>query len=56
MSTLGEQEVDVTERIARDINPEANIKSFPDGICEHNVDKFLEGVDLYVDAFDFFAI
>nr|MBL0689682.1 ThiF family adenylyltransferase [Pseudoalteromonas sp.] len=56
MSTLGEQKVDVMERMAKDINPEANIKSFPEGIFEHNVDEFLEGVDLYVDALDFFAL
>jgi len=56
MSTLGEQKVDVMERMTRDINPEANIKSFPEGIFEHNVDEFLEGVDLYVDALDFFAL
>ena len=46
MSTLGEQKVDVMEKMALDINPEATIKSFPDGIFEHNVDEFLEGVDL----------
>lgn len=56
MSTLGEQKVDVMERMTRDINPEAQIQSFPEGIFEHNVDKFLEGVDLYVDALDFFAL
>jgi molybdopterin/thiamine biosynthesis adenylyltransferase len=56
MSTLGEQKVDVMERMTRDINPEVNIKSFPEGIFAHNVDEFLEGVDLYVDALDFFAL
>jgi len=56
MSTLGEQKVDVMERMAKDINPEASIISFPEGIFEHNVDEFLEGVDLYVDALDFFAL
>lgn len=56
MSTLGEQKVDVMERMAKDINPDANIKSFPEGIFEHNVDEFLEGIDLYVDALDFFAL
>ena len=56
MSTLGEQKVDVMEKMAKDINPEANIKSFPEGIFEHNVDEFLDGVDLYVDALDFFAL
>lgn len=56
MSTLGEQKVDVMERMAKDINPEANINSFPEGIFEHNVDEFLKDVDLYVDALDFFAL
>jgi molybdopterin/thiamine biosynthesis adenylyltransferase len=56
MSTLGEQKVDVMERMTLDINPEAQIKSFPEGVFEHNVDEFLEGIDLYVDALDFFAL
>ncbi|NQY86740.1 MAG: ThiF family adenylyltransferase [Colwellia sp.] len=56
MSTLGEQKVDVMERMAKDINPDAKIKSFPEGIFEHNVDEFLEDIDLYVDALDFFAL
>jgi molybdopterin/thiamine biosynthesis adenylyltransferase len=56
MSTLGEQKVDVMERMGKDINPNANIKSFPEGIFEHNVDEFLDGIDLYVDALDFFAL
>ncbi|MEW6983594.1 ThiF family adenylyltransferase [Colwelliaceae bacterium 6471] len=56
MSTLGEQKVDVMERMAKDINPESDIKSFPEGIFEHNVDEFLKDVDLYVDALDFFAL
>jgi molybdopterin/thiamine biosynthesis adenylyltransferase len=56
MSTLNQQKVDVMEKMAKDINPEADIKSFPEGIFAHNVDEFLEGVDLYVDALDFFAL
>lgn len=56
ISTLGEQKVDVMERMAKDINPDADIKSFPEGIYSHNVDDFLDGVDLYVDALDFFAL
>jgi molybdopterin/thiamine biosynthesis adenylyltransferase len=56
MSTLGEQKVDVMKRMALDINPEADIKSFPEGIFAHNVDEFLDGVDLYIDALDFFAL
>jgi len=56
MSTLGQQKVDVMENIAKDINPESTIKSFPEGIFAHNVDEFLAGVDIYVDALDFFAL
>lgn len=56
MSTLGQQKVDVMYNMAKDINPEARINSFPDGIFEHNVDEFLKDVDLYVDALDFFAL
>jgi molybdopterin/thiamine biosynthesis adenylyltransferase len=56
VSTLGEQKVDVMERMAKDINPEADIKSFPEGIFAHNVDEFLENVDVYVDSLDFFAL
>ncbi|MER2491706.1 ThiF family adenylyltransferase [Catenovulum sediminis] len=56
MSTIGRPKVEVMEEIARDINPELEIKSFPEGIFEHNVDDFLEGVDVYVDSLDFFAL
>ena len=56
ISTIGQQKVDVMEKMTRDINPEASIRSFPDGVFKHNVDEFLEGVDLYVDALDFFAL
>jgi len=56
ISTLDQPKVDVMAKMAYDINPEADINSFPEGIFEHNVDEFLEGVDLYVDALDFFAL
>lgn len=56
MSTLDQPKVTVMERMARDINPEAHIRSFPDGIFAHNVDDFLTDVDLYVDSLDFFAL
>lgn len=55
MSTMGEAKVDVLARMARDINPEIDIKIFPKGINSDNLDAFFEGVDLYVDSLDFFA-
>ncbi|WP_026957820.1 MULTISPECIES: ThiF family adenylyltransferase [Aliagarivorans] len=56
MSTVNQPKVEVMERVCRDINPEADIKVFGEGIFEHNVDAFLEGVDVYVDSLDFFAL
>jgi molybdopterin/thiamine biosynthesis adenylyltransferase len=55
MSTVGEAKVDVMARMARDINPEIDIKIFPAGIDEANLGEFLDGVDLYIDGLDFFA-
>lgn len=55
MSTLDQPKADVLARMARDINPEIDIKIFPQGINPDNLDAFLEGVDLYVDGLDFFA-
>ena len=55
MSTLGEPKVDVMARMAKDINPEIDIRIFPTGIDHANLPAFLDGVDLYVDGLDFFA-
>ena len=55
MSTVGQPKVDVVARMVRDINPEMQVKQFPDGINAGNMRDFLDGVDLYVDALDFFA-
>jgi molybdopterin/thiamine biosynthesis adenylyltransferase len=55
MSTVGEPKVDVMARLARDINPELDIKIFPAGIDAANLPEFLDGVDLYIDGLDFFA-
>ena len=55
MSTVGQPKAEVLARMARDINPEIEIEIFPDGVHKNNLDAFLAGVDLYVDALDFFA-
>lgn len=55
MSTLGEPKAEVLARMAKDINPEIDIKIFPEGVSKSNLNEFLDGVDLYVDALDFFA-
>ncbi len=56
MSTMGERKLDVLARMARDINPEVDIKAFPEGVREDNLDAFLDGVDLYIDGLDFFVL
>lgn len=55
-STLGEPKLDVMTRMARDINPEAEVQGFPEGVSEENLERFLDGVDLYVDGLDFFVM
>jgi molybdopterin/thiamine biosynthesis adenylyltransferase len=56
MSTVNRPKCEVMEEIAKDINPDANIKTFDAGINENNVDAFLDNVDLYIDSLDFFAL
>ncbi|MGB0936520.1 MAG: ThiF family adenylyltransferase [Colwellia sp.] len=56
MSTLGKPKASVMEETIKGINPEAKIKNFDKGINEHNLDAFLEGVDIYVDSLDIFVL
>jgi molybdopterin/thiamine biosynthesis adenylyltransferase len=55
MSTVGQPKAEVLARMVRDINPEADVKIFAQGVNPGNLKQFLAGVDLYVDALDFFA-
>jgi molybdopterin/thiamine biosynthesis adenylyltransferase len=55
MSTLGRPKVDVLAEMARDINPECDLRVFPNGVNDDNLPAFFEGVDLYVDGLDAFA-
>jgi molybdopterin/thiamine biosynthesis adenylyltransferase len=55
MSSMGQPKAEVMARLARDINPELDIRVFADGVQPHNVDAFLDGVDLYVDGLDYFV-
>ncbi len=55
MSTLDLPKAEVLARMARDINPEIDIKIFSDGINSENLDEFLDGCDYYLDSLDFFA-
>lgn len=55
MSTVGAPKLSVMASMARDIQPDMDLRMFPKGVTPENLDDFLEGVDLYVDSLDFFA-
>ncbi|HHQ41860.1 MAG TPA: ThiF family adenylyltransferase [Chromatiales bacterium] len=55
-STLGRSKIEVMAGQVRDINPEVDLRLFPGGVTLENVDEFLEGVDLYMDSLDLFAL
>lgn len=54
--TVGRPKVDVMAEMASSINPELGIQRFEDGVHAGNVERFLDGVDLYVDGLDFFVL
>jgi molybdopterin/thiamine biosynthesis adenylyltransferase len=56
VSTLGQAKAEVTARMARDVNPTADVRVFTDGVTPANLNAFLDGVDIYVDGIDFFAV
>jgi len=55
MSSIGKPKIEVMRDAALDINPELDLRLFPKGIQPDNVKEFFAGVDLYVDALDYFA-
>lgn len=55
MDTIGRTKTEVLEEMARAINPEVRIKTFPHGLTEDNADEFFSGVDAYADGLDYFA-
>lgn len=56
MSTIGHKKMDVMRELALDINPEALITNYGEGINADNIDDFLQGVDVFIDAVEFFEI
>jgi len=55
LSSIGRPKLDVMVEMARAINPELDIRRFPNGVVRENVDEFLRDADVYVDGLDFFA-
>lgn len=56
LKTIGKNKVSVLLDMARDINPDLDIRTFEEGVNTGNVNDFLEGADIYVDGLDYFAV
>ena len=56
LKNLNRPKVEAMAAAALNINPELNIKQFSGGVSEENISEFLDGVDLYIDGLDFFAL
>lgn len=53
---LGADKAETMAALAKEINPEVNIKVFNQGVTNENVDEFLDGVDHYLDGLDFYCL
>lgn len=56
MPFMGQPKIDIMAQMAKDVNPETDLRLFPKGVQPDNVDEFLNDVDVYVDGLDFFAL
>jgi molybdopterin/thiamine biosynthesis adenylyltransferase len=56
MSTLDKKKTDVMVAMARDINPDIDIRVFDQGLDANNIDAFLKDGSVYLDGLDFFAL
>ena len=56
VGSLNRPKLDVMIEMARDINPELDIRMFERGVTPDNVDAFLADGDVYLDGLDFFAL
>jgi molybdopterin/thiamine biosynthesis adenylyltransferase len=56
LSSVGHPKLDVMRRMAQDINPQLDLRLFPAGVTDANIQDFLSGVDIYLDGLDFFAL
>ncbi len=56
MSTLDRPKTEVMREMVLDINPEAEVEVYPQGLTRDNVTAFLAGVDVALDGLDFTAV
>ena len=55
-STIGRAKAEVLAEMLRDINPLAEITVMKEAIGPENVERFFDGVNVYIDGIDFFEI
>ncbi len=55
VSSIGRPKLDVLLEMVRDINPQADVRVFPEGLKPDNIELFLADADVYLDGLDFFA-
>lgn len=55
VSNIGRPKTEVAKETILGINPEADIRSFDQGIGPENIDAFLDGVDVVIDSLDFYC-
>jgi molybdopterin/thiamine biosynthesis adenylyltransferase len=56
MNTVDRPKLDVLLEMALAINPELDIREFPQGVKPEQTEAFLHDCDLYMDGLDFFAL
>lgn len=56
LASLNRPKIDVMLAMARDINPDLDVRVFNDGLNPGNLEAFLADGDVYLDGLDFFAL
>ena len=56
LSTIGQPKIQVLAKMIKEINPEAVIHTYENGINTQNIKSFLMGADIAIDALDAFVI
>jgi molybdopterin/thiamine biosynthesis adenylyltransferase len=54
-STVGRSKCIVMAEMLRDVNPHVEVRCYPEGVSDGNLNDFLSGADLFVDGIDFFS-
>ena len=56
VSSVGRPKIDVMLEMAREINPDLDVRIFREGLSPQNIPAFLADGDVYLDGLDFFAL